>query len=108
MAGRKIRYWAEARVCLAQAEASGLSRRDWARAQGVDARSLNMWRLLLERRQRPAEQAEPVRLVELVVEWPRPRPMARYIVHVGSVSLELDDGFEEETLRRLLRVVATC
>ena len=51
---RRVRDASDADVCLAQAEASGLQRAAWARAHGVSARSLNMWRLILERQRRRA------------------------------------------------------
>ncbi|MEY3011922.1 MAG: hypothetical protein RIT45_657, partial [Pseudomonadota bacterium] len=49
MAGRKIEGEAEARRCLAAVESSTLSLADWARAQGIDGRSLNMWRVIFAR-----------------------------------------------------------
>ena len=94
MPGRRIEDGEDARRCLEAAEASGLTRRDWAVANGVDARSLNLWRLHLQRR---AARAQPdVRFVELVptqlVNSQR-RP-GRYLLHVGRISIELDDGFD--------------
>ncbi len=73
MAGRKIRDHADARVALREAEASGLTRVDWAREAGVDARSLNMWRLNLARPAEPRDEAPALRLVELV-QGPAPGP----------------------------------
>jgi len=85
---------------LARAASSGLERATWAREHGIDGRSLQAWHLNLRRR-----SAEP-RFVELV---PRiPVEPTRYVLRLGDLSLELDDGFEETTLRRLLSVLASC
>ena len=62
--GRKIRDETEAMACLAAVARSSLSRREWARAHGIDGRSLNSWRLNLERRGRSAEMTA-LRLVEV-------------------------------------------
>lgn len=96
---RKVRDREEARWCLEAAESSGLHRADWARSNGIDARSLNAWRLNLGRR------GPTTRLVELV---PREVPAARYTVRFGDFVVEVDERFDEETLRRLLDVVASC
>lgn len=94
---RKVRNDEDARICLEAAAASGLPRADWARRNGVDARSLNAWRVNLER-ERP-------RLVELVPNRPA---TARYTVRYGDFEVEVDDQFEADVLRRLLEVVASC
>ena len=98
MAGRRIRDEADARACLAAVEASGLGRAEWARREGIDARSLNVWRMNLSRKRAPA------RLVELV---PTVRA-ARYVVRCGHLEVEIGDDFNEATLFRLLQVVAAC
>mgnify|MGYP006899579793 FL=1 len=99
---RKIRDAADARRCLEAAATSGLDRVEWARRHGVDARSLNAWRVNLSRR----AEVKPLRLVELVA--PPGQSAGRYVLHVGELSIELDDAFREDTLERLLRVVAGC
>ena len=107
MAGRKIRDAAEAELCLAAAARSGLERRDWARAHGVDARSLNAWWLNLGgRRTRREEKPTRLRLVEMVPEGGS--MAARYIVRVGRAEVECDGYFDEGVLQRLLAVVASC
>ena len=106
MVPRKLRDEADARSALEAVSASGLSRVAWAHAHGVDARSLNGWRLTLERRARASARVSELRLVELVV--PRPMPEARYRVCLGDVVVEVDDRFEPETLRHLLLVVSAC
>lgn len=103
MSGRKLRGESEARAALSAVEASGLSRVAWAHANGVDARSLNAWRLTLRRR---GAAAAPLRLVELVASDAASE--ARYRVRVGTYVVEVDDQFEAEPLRRLLSVVASC
>ena len=101
MAGRKIRDAAEARSCLARAERSGLERAEWAREHGIDGRSLQAWRLNLSR-QAPRRP----RFIELVP--PAPVERARYVVRVGGHAVEVDERFDDATLRRLLSVVASC
>ena len=96
---RKVRNDEDARKCLEAAAASGLPRADWARRNGVDARSLNAWRVNLER-----ERPRP-RLVELVPTRPA---AARYTVRYGEFEVEVDERFEADVLRRLLEVVASC
>ena len=66
MPGRKIADETDAHACLEAAMRSGLARAEWARAHGVDARSLNAWRLNLERRSAEAAKPSELRLFELV------------------------------------------
>ena len=99
---RKIRDAKDAQDCLAAAEDSGVGRAEWARRHGVDARSLNAWRVNLGR----GAGTSPLRLVELLAP---PHPSTgRYVVHIGELSVEVDDAFREDTLVRLLRVVSAC
>ena len=115
---RKIRDEDDARACLKAVEAAGGDLRAWARAQGVDGRSLNTWRQNLARREgagmRRSDTAStlvrrsaPLQLVELVPTDPL-RAGALYVVRVGDLELELDDGFRDETLRRLVGVLRSC
>lgn len=121
---RKITDEREARRCLAAARKTGERAGAWARAHGVDGRSLNAWRINLARRGagatagrsatrsptamvvRPRPRAA---LVELV---PAPRPSAtapaRYAVHVGEVRVDVGDDFDAATLRRILEVLRAC
>lgn len=106
MAGRKIRDAAEAEMCLAASARSGQGRAEWARAHGVDARSLNAWWLNLGGRRPRGEERARLRLVELV---PEPvSPAGKFIVRVGRAEVEFDTHFDEGALRRLLAVVASC
>ena len=63
MPGRKIGNREDALACLEAVSTSGLSRVEWAHANGVDARSLQAWRVVIERKLKPPT---PLQLVELV------------------------------------------
>lgn len=102
MAGRKVRDEAEARRYLAAAESSGLPLAEWARAEGIDGRSLNMWRLNLSRV--GAEEPAP-RLVELV---PRATRGRTFVVRCGPFAVDVGADFDQDTLHRILEVVAAC
>ena len=107
MLRRKIRNGRDARACLDAVAESGLTRVAWAHANGVDARSLQAWRLTLERRaSRVAPSPTTLRLVELVAT--EPRPPAAYVVRCGSMAVEVDERFDDDVLRRLLAVVGSC
>ena len=101
MEARKIVDAADARRCLAAVATSGRPRAAWAREHGVDARSLNAWRITLERR-----DASRPHLVELVAT--APAAMATYRVRCGPFEVEVTDDFDDRSLGRLLRVVAAC
>lgn len=101
---RKIRDAEDARACLSAAAVSGEPRASWARRHGVDARSLNAWRVNLAR---GAEVAPGVlRLVELVPAEPDRSRVWR--VRCGRFEVEVDAVFDEEELVRLLSAVARC
>jgi hypothetical protein len=106
---RKIANEAEARACIAAHAGSGLSSAEWARAQGIDGRSLRAWTNNLQREAQPKRpiraRSSPLRLVELVPSAPS---AARYVVRVGAHAVEVDAHFDEPTLRRLLSVLSTC
>jgi hypothetical protein len=75
---------------------------------GVDGRSLHCWALNLGRLPRE-ERRSDIGLVELAVRGATPaRDAVVYRVVVGDLAVEVDDGFREDTLARLLRVVARC
>jgi hypothetical protein len=75
MSQRKIRTADDARACLAAAQASGLPRAAWARAHGIDARSLNAWRLNLARGagKTATSQTTPLRIRYLSPSSPNSR-----------------------------------
>lgn len=111
---RKVRDEVEARALLRKVVASGRPLAAWARAHGIDARSLNLWRVNIERRaldRRRATGATTPRFVELVA---RSAPSvavpsaARYVVIVGDARVEVDDAFREDTLARLVATLRAC
>jgi hypothetical protein len=105
MEARKIRDEEDARACLTAAMDLKLSPLLWAHAHGVDARSLNAWRVALSRRDKNRKPIAHT-LVELV---PSIRHQtARYGVSCGGFRVEFDDGFSGETLARVLHVLRRC
>lgn len=105
-AGRKIASEEEARRCFAAAKAARAELGPWARAHGIDGRSLNAWKVNLAKRGVRRRPNAP-QLIELVPKVPRVSP-ARYVVRVGNVVLELGDDFNDETLRRLVGLLKSC
>jgi len=118
---RKITDADDARRCLAAARRAGERVGSWAQANGVDGRSLNAWRMNLApgrggpRRSKtamvPSSAARAARpraaLVELIPA-PRPAAAARYVVLVGDIRIEVGDGFDVTTLRRLVGALRAC
>lgn len=114
---RKIEDERDAVGCLRAAERLALSPRDWARAHGVDGRSLHAWQMNLARRgtsspgkrrkRTPSVAAHA--LVELV---PAVTPVAtgagRYALVVGGARLEFGDDVSVTTLRRVLEALRSC
>lgn len=105
MPGRKILDEADARACLDAARASGLTRTEWAHDNGVNARSLNAWRLNLDRRDAPSR---PVDFLELVPATASSSPRPRLRVRHGDLVVEVPADFDDDHLLRVLRVVAAC
>ena len=116
---RKIENERDARACLAAVGAAGGHIGTWARAHGVDGRSLNAWRENLSRAsagvrcdrsgRTPRAQLSPIsaRLVELVVA-PSAPSAARYAMRIGAATVEFGDDFREETLRRVVAMLRSC
>ena len=118
---RKITDADDAQRCLAAARRAGEGVGSWARANGVDGRSLNAWRMNLagggggRRRQAPAASTSRAglvvrpraALVELI-PTARPAARARYVVVVGDVRVEVSDDFDAATLRRLVGALRAC
>ena len=104
--GRKV-HADEAADLLEQWEASREPLTKWCAARGLNWYSLSAfkgWR-------GTARNAEPhVSFAEVVVEADFEAVpiggVGRYRVELGNVVVEVDDHFQEATLRRLLRVVA--
>jgi hypothetical protein len=101
MARRKINDEAEAAALLKEWRAESVDFKVFCKEQDVDGRSLQCWRMILAKR-----EPEPVRLLELTL--PGERVAASYRIHVGELTLEVDDDFRDETLARLLTVVGRC
>jgi hypothetical protein len=99
---RKVVDEEDAHELLDAWEESRGSFRAFCAEQGVDGRSLQCWRQNLGRQ----EDAAAVRLVELTS--PTSTARASYRVVLGDIAIEVDDGFQEDTLTRLLAVVAGC
>lgn len=105
---RKVPDAETARTWLDAARRSGLPRADWCAAAGVDARSLQCWRLALDRR--------AARSVSPFVEWvARPEaveavPPAHLPlrVHVGGAIVDVPRAFHAESLAAVIRVLRSC
>lgn len=108
MQRRKIRDEQDALSCLKKVEESGMERTPWAQAHGIDARSLHAWWLAFERRKKRSSSLtrSSVRFVEVVATAAQSH--ARYWIHIDDMVVEVDDDFQEATLRRLLSVVQLC
>ena len=104
MAGRKIKDERDASQCLQAALQSGVSRKQWARDHGVDARSLNAWHMNLTRR--TPRTAPGLRLVELVPG--RSNERSPLVLRCGAWEVEVADDFDEDLLVRVMDLVALC
>ena len=111
MPRRKVRDEVEARQFLEAVACSGLPRAEWARRHGIDGRSLNAWRLALERRDRKRDGiAKPLEFLELVPTVPvASRPTARSLeLRVQDVQISVPADFDDRHLQRVLRAVLAC
>ena len=105
MARRKIRDAEEARTLLDRYEACGTSLAEFARMMGVDGRSLNAWRINLERTRRRDVDSVP-EFIELVST--DAVGTSSFQVQCGPFSVDVPPQFDAAGLARLLAVVATC
>jgi len=104
MPGRKIKDEADAKACMQAASRSGVSHTAWARRHGVDARSLNAWRMNLARR--AARVRGELQLVELVPHRAStPRPL---VLRCGAWCLEVHQDTDLDLLAHVLEVVESC
>jgi hypothetical protein len=103
MARRKVADQVDAQKLLDEWTQSEVTFSAFCARRGVDGRSLRCWRMNLER---SASAAPVVQLVELTTTAAPARPS--YRLHVGEITVEVDDAFSEHTLARLLRVVSSC
>ena len=115
--GRKIEDEREAVRCLRAAERAGLSAGEWARAHGVDGRSLHAWQMNIARRDSPVQRRKARRkpdrtahaLVELVpAVAPAMQGAGRYALVVGVVRVEFGDDASAATLLRVLEALRSC
>ena len=102
---RKIDDEREARAFLKAAKSAGVPLKVWARAHGIDGRSLNAWRINLGRAR--TQTSPKARLVELVPSVDR-EPAASCVVRVADATIELGDDFREETFVRIVRALRSC
>ncbi len=91
---------------MAAVRAAGCDAVSWSRSNGVDARSLNCWRVNLDRRSKSASVGA-IALVELVPTAPA-RVSGRYVLDLGVARLEFDDSCTVDTLRRVVTAVVGC
>lgn len=105
----------EAVELLGQWERSGERMSSWCAARGLNWYSLSAYKgrlaTILDRKSRGEVAFSEVAFAEVVVNEPVERLVpigGRYRVELGEVVVEVDDRFQDATLRRLLRVVATC
>lgn len=109
---RKVHDEREARALLAKVKVAGGDIGAWARAHGIDGRSLHAWSRNLARRGRAARSrraADPaLRLVEIVASSAASPIGGRYLLRLANAEVELGDNFREETLRQILAVLRSC
>jgi hypothetical protein len=115
--GRKIEDERDAARCLRAAERRGLSAGDWARAHGVDGRSLHAWEMNLARRgttwpakrRKASSRSGPKKALHALVELvPASTPVVqagRYALVVGGARVEFGDDASVATLRRVLEAL---
>ena len=107
MLRRKVRDRDDAVELLRALANSGLTLIDFCERHGIDGRSLHCWERNLRRRGtvEPVE-APALRLLEVTVV--QPQPAATYRIHVGDLVVEVGDDFVDDTLARLVGVLAAC
>lgn len=112
--GRKIEDESDARRCLGAAQLAGCSAGEWARAHGVDGRSLNSWKVNLARRgtaaprwSKPRSPVPERTLVELVPTGSSAKLAGggRYVIEFAGARVEFDDHCSVATLRRVLEAL---
>jgi hypothetical protein len=115
--GRKIEDEREAVRCLHAAKCAGLSAGEWARAHGIDGRSLHAWQVNIARRGAPVRRRKsrpkPDRAAHALVELvPAAATVTQeggqYALVVGGARVEFGDDFSVATLRRVLEALRSC
>jgi len=102
---RKVLDREEAEFLLAEWKDSGRELANFARARGIDGRSLHCWRINIDQRTRRTPGETPIRIVELQVASTNCHTRYRIELHGGII--EVDDQFNEQTLERIIRLVRT-
>lgn len=97
---RKVRDEEDAAALLEELTRTGEEFRAFCRDRGVDGRSLQCWRRNL------GQESFSIRLLEVTASM-RSTPTV-YRLSVGDVTIEVDDGFRDDTLVRLLDVARRC
>ena len=115
---RKIEDETEACRCLRAAKLAGYSAGEWARAHGIDGRSLNSWKVNLarrgttatSRRSKPKGPPPGRGLVELVptVSSAKLAGGGRYVLEIAGARVEFGDDCAVATLRRVLEALRSC
>ena len=106
--GRKV-HAEEALELLERWEQSGERMSTWCAARGLNWYSLSAYKGWLFTRWED-EPAQDMVFAEVVVDdagTDVPNG-SRYRIELGAVVLEVDDTFRDDTLRRLIQVVASC
>ena len=116
--GRKIEDEGDALRCLRKVHQAGLSVGEWARAHGIDGRSLHAWRIAIARRGVPARNRKAsgkskraeLALVELVpaASFTERDSARRYVLVIGAARVEFGDDASGATLRRVFEALRSC
>ena len=104
--GRKIQGRAEAAIRLAEWEASGEPMILWCEKRGLNWYSLSAFKGHGVREEVPT--AELVEVEFDVPQLPTSERTSWYRIAMDHAVVEVCDDFRDDTLRRLLRVVASC
>lgn len=105
-AGRKVVDAREAAELLAEWEASGEPMSTWCGRRSINWYSLSAFKGWPERRAATFVEIEVAPPTPSVVS--RPRAPSRYRLHLGNRMVEVDQDFDDDVLRRLVRVVEAC
>ena len=122
---KKVGSEREARRSLLAVEAAGGHIGRWARAHGIDGRSLRAWQLNLARRGTKASRSRRPRMLAVAAEATATRGLVelvptalartapssgtgRYVLEVEDARVEFGDDFSEGTLRRIIGVLRSC
>ena len=104
--GRRVRDRSEATELLDEWKNSGERMSEWCAARGINWYSLNAHRGHRERGMMRMNEFVELTVAEPVVS--APAAMARYRLCVGDYTLEVEDDFRDDSVRRLLHLAATC